>query len=69
MTLEAVMLHYLDDMDAKMNGIQQFLKTQISEGSRWSAYHPLFERFFYLPTFGAEMQLSNNIHENGSEED
>ena len=26
------MLHYLDDMDAKVNGIQQFLKTKVPEG-------------------------------------
>ena len=43
MTLEAVMLHHLDDMDAKVNGIQEFLKTKVSEGSRWSVYHFLVE--------------------------
>jgi 3'-5' exoribonuclease len=69
MTLEAVMLHYLDDMDAKMNGIRQFLKTHVPEGSRWSAYHPVFEQFFYVPTFEVEVQLSNNIEENKSEEE
>jgi hypothetical protein len=56
-------------MDAKINGIQQFLKTQVSEGSRWSPYHPAFERFFYLPAFGAAMQLANNIDENESEQE
>ena len=49
MTLEAVMLHYLDDMDAKINGIQQFLKKQVQEGSKWSPYHRTFEQYFYLP--------------------
>lgn len=49
MTLEAVMLHYLDDMDAKMNGIKEFLKTEVANGSRWSGYHPMFEQFFYVP--------------------
>jgi 3'-5' exoribonuclease len=69
MTLEAVMLHYLDDMDAKMNGIRQFLKTHVSEGSRWSAYHPVFEQFFYVPNFEVEVQLSDSIEENKSEEE
>ena len=69
MTLEAVMLHYLDDMDAKMNGIQQFLRTQVSERSRWSAYHPVYEQFFYMPTFREKMQLADNIDENESEEE
>jgi len=50
MTLEAVMLHYLDDMDAKVNGIQQFLKVQLPEGSKWSAYHRIFDQSFYVPT-------------------
>ncbi len=61
MTLEAVMLHYLDDMDAKMNGIQQFIRKQVPEGSRWSAYHRTFEQYFYVPNFLGEMQLVENI--------
>ena len=60
MTLEAVMLHYLDDMDAKINGIKQFLKTQVPEGSEWSAYHRTFEQVFYLPDLLEEMELTNN---------
>jgi 3'-5' exoribonuclease len=68
MTLEAVMLHYLDNMDAKINGIQQFLKTQVPGGSKWSAYHPVFEQFFYVPGLGAEMEPLNNIEEDELEE-
>lgn len=48
MTLEAVLLHHLDDMDAKIAGIQQFLKTKVQEGSRWSPYHPVLEQTFYV---------------------
>ena len=54
MTLEAVMLHYLDDMDAKIDGIKQFLRTHLPEGSKWSAYHPMLEQFFYVP--GSEIK-------------
>ena len=61
MTLEAVMLHYLDDMDAKMNGIQQFIKKRVPDGSRWSAYHRTFEQYFYVPTFWEQMELSDKI--------
>jgi 3'-5' exoribonuclease len=68
MTLEAVILHYLDDMDAKMNGIKQFLKTQVPDGSRWSSYHRTFEQVFYLPDFLEEMELGNYIGKNESEE-
>jgi 3'-5' exoribonuclease len=69
MTLEAVMLHYLDDMDAKMNGIQQFIKKQVPDGSRWSTYHRIFEQYFYAPPSGEQMDLSDKIGENGSEEE
>ena len=63
------MLHYLDDMDAKINGIQEFMKKQVPEGSRWSAYHRTFEQYFYMPGFWGETQAAENIGENESEEE
>jgi 3'-5' exoribonuclease len=69
MTLEAVMLHYLDDMDAKMNGIQQFIKKQVLDGSRWSAYHRIFEQYFYVPTLLEQTELPDKIVKNQSEEE
>ena len=47
MILEAVMLHYLDDMDAKISGIQTFLRGPENHLSGWSAYHPIFEQSYY----------------------
>jgi len=67
MTLEAVMLHYLDDMDAKINGIKQFLKAQVPDGAKWSAYHRMFEQAFYVPNLWEQMELTNNIEKNESE--
>jgi 3'-5' exoribonuclease len=61
MTLEAVMLHYLDDMDAKINGIQQFIKAQVSEGSKWSAYHRAFDQYFYMTDFREQIELPDKI--------
>jgi len=46
MTLEAVMLNYLDEIDSKINGIRQFMESYES-GEEWSPYHRLLERFFY----------------------
>jgi 3'-5' exoribonuclease len=69
MTLEAVILHYLDDMDAKINGIQQFLKTQVPEGAKWSTYHRRFEQYFYVPTLLEEVELSDKIEENKDQEE
>jgi 3'-5' exoribonuclease len=64
MTLEAIMLHYLDDMDAKINGIQQFIKKQVQDGSRWSAYHRIFEQYFYVPPLWEQAELTDKIEKN-----
>jgi len=69
MTLEAVMLHYLDDMDAKISGIQQFIGKQVPEGSRWSAYHRMFEQYFYVPTFWDQMEPVDKIEKKELEEE
>lgn len=45
-TLEAVLLNYLDDIDAKINGIREFMDNQDVEAT-WTAYHKPLERFFY----------------------
>ncbi len=68
MILEAVMLHYLDDMDAKINGIQQFLKAQLPEGSKWTAYHRIFAQSFYLPAPWEDLEFGARIEKSGSEE-
>jgi 3'-5' exoribonuclease len=69
MTLEAVMLHYLDDMDAKINGIQQFIRKQVPDGSRWSAYHRTFEQYFYVPALWDQIKLPDKIDENELEKE
>lgn len=45
-TLEAQILYYLDGLDAKVNGIQEFMNKG-EEGAHWTDYHRMFERFFY----------------------
>ena len=68
MTLEAVMLHFLDDMDAKINGIQQFLKVQLPEGSNWSSYHRTFDQSFYISTGWEQLEPADKVAENEPEE-
>ncbi len=46
MTLEAVLLNYLDEIDSKIHGIREFMDSQDAEGD-WTGYHRLLERFFY----------------------
>jgi 3'-5' exoribonuclease len=47
MTLEAQILHHLDDLDAKVKGIQEFMQ-KAEQGATWTDYHRMFERFFYI---------------------
>jgi 3'-5' exoribonuclease len=45
-TIEAVLLNYIDDIDAKVNGIRDFMATQDPNES-WTSYHRLLGRHFY----------------------
>ena len=45
-TMEAVLLHYIDEIDSKINGIRDFI-TADDSGEAWTAYHRIFERHFY----------------------
>ena len=44
-TLEAVMLHYLDDLDGKIQSIQSLLRKEAA--SRWTSFHRAYERSFF----------------------
>jgi 3'-5' exoribonuclease len=47
MTREAVALHFADDLDAKMNTLTRILGESRPEDEAWTAYQPLFARFFF----------------------
>ncbi len=47
-TLEAVILHYLDDLDGKIQSIQNLMGKE--PGSRWTAFHRAYGRNFYIGT-------------------
>jgi 3'-5' exoribonuclease len=46
-TLEATVLNYLDDMDAKINGITAHINKESGATGNWTAYHRLYDRYFY----------------------
>ena len=46
-TVEATILNYLDDMDSKINGIQAHIAKETASSSRWTAYHRLYDRYFF----------------------
>jgi 3'-5' exoribonuclease len=47
-TLEALVLHYIDDLDSKINSIQTLMDGEQS-GSRWTAYHRAYDNYYYKP--------------------
>ncbi len=49
-TPESLLLSYLDDMDAKMYGLLQFIKKEKKPGTKWTSYHKLFDRYFFTDT-------------------
>jgi 3'-5' exoribonuclease len=44
MTLEAVALHYLDSLDAKLHSFQQLIEDDVNPNSPWTVYHPSIGR-------------------------
>ncbi len=46
-TIEATVLNYLDDLDSKINGIRTHMRKETASQNRWTAYHRLYDRYFY----------------------
>jgi len=46
-TLEALVVHYIDDLDAKFNAFQTFIADSASADSDWTVYNRFLERFLY----------------------
>jgi 3'-5' exoribonuclease len=45
--LEAVVLSFIDDLDSKINGIQTHIDKEPNREGNWTAYHRLYDRYFY----------------------
>ena len=48
-TLEAFCLHALDNMDAKLAGIFEYVQQQARPDERWTDFHRIHQRYFYVP--------------------
>ena len=48
MTVEAFILSTIDDLDAKMNLMEQLRRNQESEGHSWTEYQRTLERYLFL---------------------
>ncbi|UCD32572.1 MAG: HD domain-containing protein, partial [Desulfobacterales bacterium] len=45
-TIEAVVLHYIDEIDSKVNGIRNFMAAE-DPNENWTSYHRMLGRQFY----------------------
>lgn len=44
--LEALIVHYIDDLDSKVNAIQTFIDADQAPG-QWTGLHRMYERYFF----------------------
>lgn len=51
MTIEAFLLSFVDDLDAKMNLMEQLRKKMKEPGLQWTEYQRSLERYLYLGPF------------------
>ena len=49
-TLEAVLLHFAENMDAKVNAFAEAME-DLREGARWSDYNRMFDRYLFSGRF------------------
>ncbi|OIO34240.1 MAG: hypothetical protein AUJ70_01530 [Candidatus Omnitrophica bacterium CG1_02_40_15] len=47
MCFEAIILHHIDNLDAKINGFRHFVKTYNDPDSSWTKYSKMFGEFLY----------------------
>jgi len=49
-TLEAILLHFVENMDAKVNAYTEAM-ADLREGARWTEYNRMFERYLFSGKF------------------
>jgi len=47
LTIEAVVLHYINELDSKSNALSRIIESDILPDSKWSKYIPLLDSFIY----------------------
>jgi len=66
MTVEAFMLSFLDDLDAKMNITEQLRRKMDNKEMSWTDYQRSLERYLYLGGFGEKEPEGEVVQPNGS---
>ncbi|MDZ4818062.1 MAG: HD domain-containing protein [Planctomycetota bacterium] len=55
MTLEAIALHHLDNLDAKLHNFEQLMRDDANVDSAWTQYHPNLNRKLFKGTKASEV--------------
>ncbi|MBU1986852.1 MAG: HD domain-containing protein, partial [Proteobacteria bacterium] len=64
MTIEAFLLSFVDDLDAKMNLMEQLRKKMKEPGLQWTEYQRSLERYLYLgPLESREVEVEEILAE------
>jgi len=66
-TLEAFILYYLDDLDAKVDEIQSFIQREEENQSKCAGYHKMLERFIYKTLDSKDQKNSESNQEEGDD--
>jgi 3'-5' exoribonuclease len=61
MTVEAFLLSQIDEMDAKMNLMEQLRRKMTEEGFKWSEYQRPLERYLYLSGLTEEAKTEGPV--------
>ena len=59
-TLEALIVHFADDLDAKMNGVMRVMKRESDDQGEWTSYIRLMEREFFKSSILNDQTLNSN---------
>jgi len=68
-TLEAICLHMLDDLDAKLCGVHEFVKKEASNNETWTTFHRMHQQHFFIPESFPEECPSGEIAKRKEEEE
>lgn len=53
---EAMILHQADDLDAKVNSIQHYIKSDLNDDSDWTSFHKILGRYLYKKTVSSSRE-------------
>ena len=57
MTLEAIILFHVDELDSKIDAFRRISKNENVEGNRWSKFVRVLDRFLYFPPESVDLNI------------